>query len=28
MGCSIDPLDVCFGYQLADTRGDIGVIYA
>ena len=19
MGCSIDPLDVCFGYQLADS---------
>ena len=26
--CSVDPLDVCFGYQLADSRGDIGVIYA
>ena len=28
MGCSIDLLDVCFGTQLADSRGDIGVIYA
>ena len=28
MGCSIDSLDVCFGTQLADYRGDIGVIYA
>ena len=28
MGCSSDTLDVCFGYQLADSRGDIGVIYA
>ena len=28
MGCSVDPLDLCFGYQLADSRGDIGVIYA
>ena len=28
MGCSVDPLDVHFGYQLADSRGDIGVIYA
>ena len=28
MGCSIDSLDVCFGTQLADSRGDIGVIYA
>ena len=28
MGCSVDPLDVCFGYQLADSRGDIRVIYA
>ena len=27
-GCSIDSLDVCFGTQLADSRGDIGVIYA
>ena len=28
MGCSIDSLDVCFATQLADSRGDIGVIYA
>ena len=28
MGCSIDSLDLCFGTQLADSRGDIGVIYA
>ena len=28
MGCSIDSLDVCFHTQLADSRGDIGVIYA
>ena len=28
MGCSIDSLDICFGTQLADSRGDIGVIYA
>ena len=28
MGCSIDSLDVCFGTQLTDSRGDIGVIYA
>ena len=27
-GCSIDSLDVCFGTQLADSRGDIGVIHA
>ena len=24
----IDSLDMCFGTQLADSRGDIGVIYA
>ena len=23
MGCSIDSLDVCFGTQLVDSRGDI-----
>ena len=28
MGYYIDSLDVCFGTQLADFRGDIGVIYA
>ena len=28
MGCSIDSLDVCLGAQLADSRGDIGIIYA
>ena len=28
MGYYIDSLDVCFGTQLADSRGDIGVIYA
>ena len=28
MGCSIDSLDICFGTQLADSRGDNGVIYA
>ena len=28
MGCPIDSLDVCFSTQLADSRGDIGVIYA
>ena len=28
IGCSIDSLDVCFGTQLADSLGDIGVIYA
>ena len=28
MGCSINSLDVCFGNQLADSRGDIWVIYA
>ena len=28
MGCLVDPLDVCFGYQLANSRVDIGVIYA
>ena len=24
----IDSLDMCFGTQLADSRGDIGVVYA
>ena len=24
----IDSLDMCLGIQLADSRGDIGVIYA
>ena len=24
MGCSIDSLDICFGTQLADSRGDRG----
>ena len=28
MGYHIDSLDMCFGIQLADSRGDIGVIYA
>ena len=28
MGYYIDSLDVCFGTQLADSRGDIVVIYA
>ena len=28
MGYRIDSLDICFGTQLADSRGDIGVIYA
>ena len=28
MGHSIDSLDVFFGTQLADSRGDVGVIYA
>ena len=28
MGYYIDSLDICFGTQLADSRGDIGVIYA
>ena len=28
MGYSIDSLDVCFGTQFADSRGDTGVIYA
>ena len=28
MGWPIDTLDVCFGTQLTDSRGDIGVIYA
>ena len=28
MGYSIDSLDICFGNQPADSRGDIGVIYA
>ena len=27
-GVSFDSLDMCFGTQLADSRGDIGVIYA
>ena len=27
-GYHIDSLDICFGTQLADSRGDIGVIYA
>ena len=27
MGYHIDSLDMCFGTQLADSRGDIGVIY-
>ena len=25
MGYRIDSLDICFGTQLADSRGDIGV---
>ena len=28
MGYHIDSLDMCFGIQLADSRSDIGVIYA
>ena len=28
MGYHIDSLGICFGTQLADSRGDIGVIYA
>ena len=28
MGYHIDTLDMCFGTQLVDARGDIGVIYA
>mgnify|MGYP005849719647 FL=1 len=28
MGYHIDSLDMCFGTQLADCRGDIAVIYA
>ena len=28
MGYYFDSLDICFGTQLADSRGDIGVIYA
>ena len=28
MGYRIGSLDICFGTQLADSRGDIGVIYA
>ena len=28
MGYHIDSLDVCFGTQLVDSQGDIGVIYA
>ena len=27
-GYHIDSLDMCFGTQLADSRGDSGVIYA
>jgi hypothetical protein len=27
MGYHIDPLDICFGTQLADSQDDIGVIY-
>ena len=26
-GYCIDSLDICFGTQLTDSRGDIGVIY-
>ena len=26
-GVRIDSLDICFGTQLTDSRGDIGVIY-
>ena len=28
MGYHIDSLDIFFGTQLMDSRGDIGVIYA
>jgi len=28
MGYYFDSLDICFGTQLADSRGDIGVNYA
>ena len=28
MGYCIDLLEICFGTQLADSRGDIGEIYA
>ena len=28
MGYHIDLLDVCYGTQLVDSQGDIGVIYA
>ena len=28
MGYYIDSLDVCFGTQLMDSRGDIALIYA
>ena len=28
MGYRSDSLDICFATQLADSRGDIGVIYA
>ena len=28
MGHYIDSLEICSGAQLADSRGDIGVIYA
>ena len=27
-GDYFDSLDICFGTQLVDSRGDIGVIYA
>ena len=27
MGYFIDSLDICFGTQLADSRGDIGIIH-
>lgn len=28
MGYYIDSLDICYGTQLVDSRGDFGVIYA
>ena len=28
MGYYFDSLDICYGTQLADSRGDFGVIYA
>ena len=28
LGYLIDLLDICYGIQLADSRGDIGVIFA